>query len=115
MEKNKRLYKRKERKIGEDDRNFLNAVFWILRTGAPWRDLPPDYGKWYTVHKRFIRWAKNGKWERLAKVLSQNAELKNVVAMIDSSYIKVHIYTTGAKKNNQDIGHTKGGSIRKYT
>ena len=78
-------------------------------------DLPPDYGKWYTVHKRFLRWAQNGKWERLAKVLSQNAELKNVVAMIDSSHIKVHMHVTGAKGNNQDIGHTKGDSIRKYT
>ena len=60
-------------------------------------DLPPDYGKWYAVHKRFLRWAKNGKWERLAKVLSQNAELKNVVAMIDSSCIKVHMRATGTK------------------
>ena len=63
-------------------------------------DLPPDYGKWYTAHKRFIRWAKNGKWERLAKVLSQNVELKNVVAMIDSSHIKVHMRATGAKGGN---------------
>ena len=70
-------------------------------------DLPPDYGKWYTVHKRFLRWAQNGKWERLAKVLSQNAELKNIVAMIDLSHIKVHMRATWAKGGNQDIGRTK--------
>ena len=67
----------------------------------------PDYGKWYMVHKRFLRLAKNGKWERLAKVLSQNVELKNVVAMIDSSHIKVHMRATWAKGGNQDIGRTK--------
>ena len=44
--------------IAKDNRNFINAVFWILRTGSPWRDLPPDYGKWKTVHQRFIRWRK---------------------------------------------------------
>lgn len=40
----------------EDNRRFINAVFLVLRTGAPWRDLPPDYGKWGTVHQRFRRW-----------------------------------------------------------
>ena len=39
-----------------DNRKFINAVFWILRTGAPWRDLPPDYGDWNNTHRRFSRW-----------------------------------------------------------
>jgi transposase len=39
-----------------DNRRFLNAVFWIHRTGAPWRDLPPDYGDWKNTHRRFTRW-----------------------------------------------------------
>jgi len=46
--------------IAEDNRRFINAVFWILRAGAPWRDLPPDYGKWGTVHQRFRRWRDSG-------------------------------------------------------
>ena len=46
--------------IAEDNRRFITAVFWILRTGAPWRDLPPDYGKWNTVRQRFLRWRNSG-------------------------------------------------------
>jgi transposase len=44
--------------IAKDNRQFLNAVFWVLRTGAPWRDLPPDYGDWKNAHRRFAAGAK---------------------------------------------------------
>lgn len=44
----------------KDNRQFINAVFWILRTGAPWRDLPPDYGDWKNTHRRFCRWRDAG-------------------------------------------------------
>lgn len=54
--------------IAKDNRLFINAVFWILRTGAPWRDLPPEYGKWGTVHQRFIRWRDKRIWERLLEI-----------------------------------------------
>ena len=46
--------------IAKDNRDFINAVMWVARTGAPWRDMPPEIGKWSTIHKRFIRWAKKG-------------------------------------------------------
>ena len=42
--------------IAKDNRKFISAVIWILKTGSPWRDLPPDYGKWGMVNQRFIRW-----------------------------------------------------------
>ena len=43
-----------------DNRLFINAVFWILRTGSPWRDLPPDLGDWKNTHRRFCRWRDKG-------------------------------------------------------
>lgn len=49
----------------QDNRLFINAVFWILRTGAPWRDLPPEYGGGSNTHRRFIRWRDKGIWENL--------------------------------------------------
>ena len=58
--------------IAQDNRRFINAVFWVLRTGAPWRDLPPDYGKWGSVHQRFIRWRRKGVWEKLLEILLMN-------------------------------------------
>ena len=55
--------------IAADNRRFVNAVFWILRTGAPWRDLPPSYGNWNSVAKRFRRWVSDGVWEQVLEAL----------------------------------------------
>lgn len=46
--------------IAQDNRRFINGAFWILRTGAPWRDLPPCYGKWCTMYQRSRRWRDKG-------------------------------------------------------
>ena len=96
--------------IAKDNRKFINAVFWILRTGAPWRDLPKDYGDWKNTHRRFCRWRDKGIWKQLAEYLAGETELKWL--MIDASYIKVHPHGTGAKGGNQKMGRSKGGSIR---
>ncbi len=53
--------------IARDNRQFIDAVFWIIRTGAPWRDLPPNYGDWSNTHRRFIRWRDKGIWENYWK------------------------------------------------
>ena len=55
--------------IARDNRTFIDAVFWILRTGAPWRDLSPDYGGWKNTHRRFCRWRDKGLWEKLLEQL----------------------------------------------
>lgn len=57
---------------GRDNRLFLEAVFWILRTGSAWRTLPPQFGKWYTAYTRFHRWRRKGVWPRVVAALSQN-------------------------------------------
>ena len=55
--------------IAKDNRQFSNGAFWILRTGAPWRDLWPCCGKWRTVYQRFRRWRDKGIWEKLLEIL----------------------------------------------
>lgn len=79
------------------DRNFLNAVMWRLKTGAPWRDIPERYGSWKTIYNRFARWAKRGAWERIFKQLQVDDD---VGSLIDGSVIRAH----------QDAAGGKGGS-----
>ena len=93
-----------------DNRQFINAVFWILRTGAPWRDLPPSYGDWKNTHRRFCRWRDRGIWESLLERLIDNPDYEWL--MIDASHIKVHPHAAGAKGGNQDMSRTKGGSTQ---
>ena len=83
-----------------DNRQFINAVFWILRTGAPWRDLPPSYGDWKNTHRRFCRWRDKGVWEKLLVELIDNPEFE--LLMIDASHVKVHAHGSGARGGNQD-------------
>jgi transposase len=99
--------------IAKDNRNFINAVIWILRTGAPWRDLPPDYGKWNTVFRRFSRWTNRGIWDGIREKLIKEPDFEWL--MIDGTNIKVHPHAAGARGGNQDMDRSKGGSIRKST
>jgi transposase len=80
---------------GEDNRRFLEGVLWIVRTGAPWRDLPECFGKWCSVWKRFRRWALNGVFEKVFQTLSDEPDLE--YALIDGTIVKVHRHATGAK------------------
>ncbi len=95
-----------------NNRLFINAVLWILRTGAPWRDLPPDYGDWKNTHRRFTRWRDKGVWENLLSIVIDEPDFEWL--MIDASHVKVHPHTAGAKGGNQEIGRTKGGLTQKY-
>ena len=62
--------------IAKDNRLFIDAVLWILRTGSPWRNLPVEYGKWGTVHHRFIRWRDKRLWEKLLEILIDDPDFE---------------------------------------
>ena len=96
--------------IAQDNRRFINGVFWILRTGAPWRDLPPFYGKWGTVYQRFRRWRDKGIWEKLLEILVDEPDFEWL--MIDASHCKVHPHAAGARGGNQDMSRTKGAQYQ---
>lgn len=83
-------------KPAKNNRDFVNGVIWIARTGAPWRDLPERYGKWNSVWRRFRRWAITGIWDKLFKMLSIEADLEEM--MIDSTIVRAHQHSAGAKK-----------------
>ena len=84
--------------IAKDNRKFINAVIWILKTGSPWRYLPPDYGKWGTVHQRFIRWQRKGMWKKLFEILKGDKNFEWLI--IDSSYVKAHQHVAGVRDIN---------------
>ena len=98
--------------VAEDNRKFVNAVFWIMRTGAPWRDLPPDYGGLSKTHRRFIRWRDGGIWEGLLEILIDDPDFEWL--MIDASYRKVQQHASGARGGNQKMSRTKRGSTQNY-
>ena len=96
--------------VAKDNRLFIKAVFWILRTGSPWRDLPPDYGDWKNTHRRLCRWRDSGVCEKLLEVILNDPDYEWL--MIDASHIKVHPHAAGARGGNQEMSRTKGGSTQ---
>ena len=79
-----------------DDRRVLNGIFYVLRTGSPWRDLPERYGPYTTVYNRFNRWAKAGIWLGVFETLA--ARSPQSMQLIDSSIIRAHQHAAGGKK-----------------
>jgi len=79
----------------KDARAMLNGALWILHTGAPWRDLPEEFGPWQTVCKRFNSWAKTSLWQDILSNLSQDADLEMIHR--DGSYVRAHQHSAGAK------------------
>ena len=77
----------------EDNRLFVNAVIWMTRTGAPWRDLPECFGHWNSVFQRFNRWAKSSVWQQVFEVL-RDPDLESL--MLDSTTIRAHQHAAGA-------------------
>lgn len=84
---------------GVDNRNFVNGVLWILRSGARWSDLPERYGQYKSVHKRFSRWAHKGVWEKVFHSLTTDRD--NEYVMIDSTIVRAHQQAAMYKKKTR--------------
>ena len=99
-----------------DHRRIINGMLWILRTGAPWRDLPERYGPWSTVASRFYRWRKAGLWTRLLATLQQHADgagdLDWEMHYVDGTIVRAHQHAAGAPSRDPDaeaLGRSQGG------
>src|ERR1700745_169513 len=84
-----------------DDRRVLNGIFSVLRSGAPWRDLPERYGPRTTCYNRFVRWRKAGVWDRMMDAITK--ALDRDIQMIDSSSVRVHQHAANGKKGGATI------------
>lgn len=80
-----------------DHRRTLDGIFWVTRTGAPWRDLPEELGKWNSVYRQFLRWSRVGLWDFLLEALADCGAAPKTVQMIDSTMIRAHHQAAGAK------------------
>ncbi|WP_116394719.1 IS5 family transposase [Nitrobacter sp. Nb-311A] len=96
-----------------DDRRVLNGIFWRLRTGAPWADIPARYGPHTTCVNRFNRWRKAGVWDRILSAVSKAYD--GDIQMIDSSSIRVHQHAANSKKQTRSrcMGRSRGGLTTK--
>ena len=95
-----------------NDRRVLNGIFWVLRSGAPWRDLPVSFGPRTTCYNRFVRWRRAGVWDRIMNALS--ADHDAVVQMIDTSIVRVHQHGACIARNKrQSMGRSRGGLTSK--
>ena len=80
---------------GNSNRRFVDAVVWIARTGAPWRDLPKRFGKWNSVFQRYNRWCRRGVWQQVLEVLGGDPDLEHL--LLDSTIVRAHQHAAGAK------------------
>jgi transposase len=87
----------------EAHRRILNGILWVLRTGAPWRDLPRRYGPVGTVSSRFYRWRASGVWDRILSALQAEADTRGEVDwdlhFVDASVIRAHQHAAGARRD----------------
>jgi transposase len=81
----------------KNHRRVLDGVFWIARTGAPWRDLPTEFGNWNSVSRQFRRWCKSGVWDVILQSFADSGGEQDLLQMIDSTVIRAHRCAAGIK------------------
>ena len=84
-----------------EHRRTLDGIFWIVRTGAPWRDLPEELGEWNSVYQQFRRWSLSGLWDLLLETLAGSGAAPKTVQMIDATVIRAHHQAAGAKGDSK--------------
>ncbi|TAY65536.1 IS5 family transposase [Rhizobium leguminosarum] len=96
-----------------DDRRVLNGIFWVLRSGAPWRDVPQRYGPYTTCYNRFRRWMKAGIWDSLMDVITSAS--RDRITMIDGTSVRVHHSAATLRADHPDrcLGRSRGGLTTK--
>ena len=95
-----------------NDRRVLDGIFWVLRSGAPWRDLPNNFGPYTTCYNRFVRWRRAGVWAKLMSALAGAHDA--AVQMIDTSIVRVHQHGACITRNRrQSMGRSRGGLTSK--
>ncbi len=91
---------RRGRRSLKGERRFISAVYWLTRTGCPWRDLPRRYGPWKSVYNRFNNWSKRGIWERLFKAVQVDPDppvKRPEASILDGSIVRAHLDAAGGK------------------
>jgi len=86
---------------GRDNRLFVEAVLWVVRTGSPWRDLPDVFGSWNSAFRRFIRWSRKEVWWRIFAAMSDDEDFEYLI--VDSTIVRAHQHSAGAKKGGLKI------------
>ena len=101
----------------KDHRLSLDGIFWINRTGSPWRDLPDFFGKFGSVHRQFRRWSLSGLWDVILEAVNESGEGQDSVQMIDSTIIRAHQHSAGAKKmvRRKVLAARAAASRQRYT
>jgi transposase len=109
------LLPRARKSARADDRRVINGIFYILRTGAPWRDLPSRYGPYTTAYNRFTRWARRGIWKRVFDAFA--AKSRDSLHLIDSTIVKAHRAASGAKggRKTRRSASAEAAAARKST
>ena len=83
-------------------RLVLDGIFWVARTGSPWRDLPEEFGKWSSVYRQFRRWTLARLWEQIMEALNESGLVPDALQMIDSTVVRAHHQAAGAKGGLRD-------------